>query len=93
MILARIYPFARKDIKMKLDRVKEEVANIRRTQNFFLTALVGIVAYLFANFELKPNLRNVLAVSALIVLVPILLSFKDAMKRKLSELEKTGKDE
>lgn len=72
MILARIYPFARKDIKMKLDRIKEEIANIRRMQNFFLTVLVGVVAYLFTNFELKPNLRNVVAVIVLMLLTPIL---------------------
>ena len=93
MILARIYPFARKDIKMKLDRIKEEIANIRRMQNFFLTVLVGVVAYLFTNFELKPNLRNVVAVIVLMLLAPIWLTLKDIMKKKLKELEKTGKVE
>ncbi|EQA3989948.1 hypothetical protein ACX2FP_001492 [Campylobacter upsaliensis] len=78
---------------MKLDRIKEEIANIRRMQNFFLTVLVGVVAYLFTNFELKPNLRNVVAVIVLMLLAPIWLTLKDAMNKKLKELEKTGKDE
>ncbi|SUX30973.1 Uncharacterised protein [Campylobacter upsaliensis] len=45
MILAKIYPFARKDIKMKLDKIKEEIANIRRTQNMFATILIAVLGY------------------------------------------------
>ncbi|MCR2103222.1 hypothetical protein CUPS4256_08210 [Campylobacter upsaliensis] len=42
---------------------------------------------------LKPNLRNVVAVIVLMLLAPIWLTLKDIMKKKLKELEKTGKDE
>lgn len=42
---------------------------------------------------LKPNLRNVVAVIVLMLLAPIWLTLKDAMNKKLKELEKIGKDE
>lgn len=93
MTLARIYPFFRKDRKMKMDKIKEEIANIRRTQNFFLTIFVGVGAYFFTNVKSNPTIRTALALSALIVLVIILLILNDTMKEKLNKLEKTGKDE
>ncbi|MCR2102216.1 hypothetical protein CUPS4256_02960 [Campylobacter upsaliensis] len=33
MILVRIYPFTRKDIKMKLDRIKKELEKQQRKTN------------------------------------------------------------
>ncbi|SMC25607.1 hypothetical protein SAMN02745125_02011, partial [Campylobacter helveticus] len=51
MLLTQIYPFTRKDIKMKLDRIKEEITNIRRTQNFCVTGFIGSFSYFFINVE------------------------------------------
>ncbi|EAL3911038.1 hypothetical protein A0Z32_04360 [Campylobacter upsaliensis] len=94
MILARIYPFTRKDIKMKLDRIKEEVACIRTTKNVFTVSLFASIGYFFANVEFnKPELSVVM--SAFGALFSFLLSLFWDLKlvQKLKELEKTTKDE
>ncbi|EDP6890724.1 hypothetical protein GQ261_08155 [Campylobacter upsaliensis] len=93
MILARIYPFTRKDIKMKLDRIKEEVACIRTTKNVFTVSLFASIGYFFANVEFnKPELSVVM--SAFGALFSFLLSLFWDLKlaQKLKELEKTTKE-
>ncbi|EAH5552966.1 hypothetical protein D9775_04005 [Campylobacter upsaliensis] len=57
MILARIYPFTRKDIKMKLDRIKEEVACIRTTKNVFTVSLFASIGYFFLQMSSLTNLN------------------------------------
>ena len=92
MILARIYPFTRKDIKMKLDRIKEEITNIRRTQNFCVTGFIGSFSYFFINVEPDPNIRTVSSIVLAIFLFFGFFFIGVSMKEKLKELEKTGKD-
>ncbi|ELU1350193.1 hypothetical protein SBJ83_001648 [Campylobacter jejuni] len=92
MILARIYPFARKDIKMKLDRVKEEIANIRRTQNIIVTILIAVAGYILTVKGIG-ELIGFGAMFFIAFLFIALLEFNSQMKKKLDEIEKLKKDE
>ncbi|EAB5282016.1 hypothetical protein ABV837_001257 [Campylobacter upsaliensis] len=93
MILAKIYPFARKDIKMKLDKIKEEIANIRRTQNMFATILIAVLGYFFTEVQPNPTIRTVSACATSMALGVWLLILRGKMKDNLSKLEKLKKDE
>ncbi|ELU1350203.1 hypothetical protein SBJ83_001658 [Campylobacter jejuni] len=93
MILARIYPFTRKDIKMKLDRVKEEIANIRQWKNICCVAFMGTLAYFFTEVQPDPTIRTVSACITTMVLGFWLFILCGKMKKKLDELEKLKKDE
>ncbi len=92
MILARIYPFARKDIKMKLDRVKEEIVNIRRMQNIILTVLIAVTGYLLTAKGIG-EIRAFGAMFFIAFLFIALLEFNSQMEKKLDEIEKLKKDE
>ncbi|EAH9136015.1 hypothetical protein ACYJA9_001227 [Campylobacter upsaliensis] len=92
MILAKIYPFARKDIKMKLDKIKEEIANIRRTQNMFATILIAVLGYFFTAKGIG-EIRAFGAMFSIVLLSIILSELNDKMKKKLNELEQLKKDE
>ena len=92
MSLARIYPFEKKDIKMKLDRVKEKITNIRRMQNIILTVLIAVLGYLFTAKDIG-EIRAFGAMFFIALLFIALLEFNSSMKRKLDEVEKLKKDE
>ena len=91
MILAKIYPFTRKDIKMKLDRVKEEIVNIRQWRNICSVAFMSVFAYFFTEVQPDPTIRTVSACIAFIILGFMFLILHSAMKEKLKELEATTK--
>lgn len=77
---------------MKLDRVKEEIANIRRMQNIIFTVLIATSGYLLT----AKGIGEIGAFGAMfsIVLLSIILSeLNDKMKKKLNELEQLKKDE
>lgn len=93
MILAQIYPFARKDIKMKLDKIKEEIANIRQWQNICSVAFMGVFAYFFTEVQPNPTIRTVSACATSMALGVWLLILRGKMKDNLSKLEKLKKDE
>lgn len=91
MILAQIYPFTRKDIKMKLDKIKEEIA--RQWKNICSVAFMGVFAYFFTEVQPNPTIRTVSACTTSMVLGVWLLILRGKMKDNLSKLEKLKKDE
>ncbi|MBX7491243.1 hypothetical protein [Helicobacter turcicus] len=85
--LVKILHFSKEECKMKIDRLKEEVANIRRTQNVIAVALMGVIGYLFTAFKEPHDLRMVLSAFTIGVLIFLLSTKSIDMKCKLKELE------
>ncbi|WP_270975488.1 hypothetical protein [Campylobacter helveticus] len=77
---------------MKLDRVKEEIVNIRRTQNMFATILIAVLGY-FLTAKGIGEIRAFGAMFLIILLSAILSELNDKMRKKLNELEQLKKDE
>lgn len=93
MNLATILHFFNKENAMKIDRIKEEVVNIRGIQNIIIVSILGLIGYFVANFDPTPNLRLVLAVFGVGGLVFLSCVWRYKMQDKLKELEKASKDE
>ncbi|MCR2039827.1 hypothetical protein [Campylobacter helveticus] len=77
---------------MKLDRVKEEIANIRRTQNIIVTILIAVAGYILTVKGIG-ELIGFGAMFFIAFLFIALLEFNSQMKKKLDEIEKLKKDE
>ncbi|EAI0687073.1 hypothetical protein E0379_04345 [Campylobacter upsaliensis] len=72
---------------MKLDRVKEEIANIRRMQNIIFTVLIATSGYLLT----AKGIGEIGAFGAMFFIVFLFigsLEFNSLMKKKLDEIEK-----
>ncbi|MCR2099737.1 hypothetical protein, partial [Campylobacter upsaliensis] len=67
---------------MKLDRVKEEITNIRRMQNIILTVLIAVLGYLLTAKGIG-EIRAFEAMFFIVLLFITLLEFNSSMKKKL----------
>lgn len=78
---------------MKIDRIKEEIANIRRTQNVMMVALIGVIGYFFTTFKVEHDLRMVISAICIILLIFFLIIWSVEMRYKLQELENAKKED
>ncbi|MBX7491253.1 hypothetical protein [Helicobacter turcicus] len=82
MTLAKILHFSKEECKMKIDRLKEEVANIRRTQNILMAASIGVTSYLFTTFQAEPKANFILYLFGRFNIYDVCMGSKNGFKVK-----------
>jgi uncharacterized membrane protein HdeD (DUF308 family) len=70
-----------------IDYQKDKVAFWRMLFFFFLTAIFGIIAYLYENLFTIDKTRMILAIIGLIVLIAILIGISIKMSKEMKKLK------
>jgi ABC-type Fe3+-siderophore transport system permease subunit len=72
---------------MKLDKQKEKIANYRLVWGISLTALLGIIAFIFNSFDKLPLAKQILATLGGIISVIIVLYLSWKLNIETEKLE------
>jgi ABC-type Fe3+-siderophore transport system permease subunit len=72
---------------MKLDKQKEKIANYRLVWGISLTALLGIIAFIFNSFDKLPLTKQILATLGGIISVIIVLYLSWKLNIETEKLE------
>jgi hypothetical protein len=72
---------------MKLDKQKEKTANYRLIWGISLTALLGMIAFIFNTFDELPFFKQLLLISGFIAIIVIVLYLTWKLKIETDKLE------